>query len=169
MAAPPLAGQMISGAALLVLLVLHIVAQHLVVPTDLRYTDDGMSGLRSPLMLGMEVAVLAFVAYHALVGIRVVLFDIGFSIRTEQRSGASCGSRGSGLSSTGSPSSRRSSTPACDWPTMEALVGIVIVSHSAQIAAGTVKLARQMAGDELRIEAAGGTADGGSGPTPRRS
>jgi succinate dehydrogenase/fumarate reductase cytochrome b subunit len=36
-------------------------------------------------MLGMEVAVLAFVAYHALIGIRVVLFDIGFSIRTEQR------------------------------------------------------------------------------------
>jgi PTS hybrid protein len=43
---------------------------------------------------------------------------------------------------------------------MEALVGIVIVSHSAQIAAGTVELARQMAGDDLRIEAAGGTADG---------
>jgi len=85
MAAPPLAGQMISGAALLVLLVLHIVAQHLVVPTGLRYTDDVVGGLRSPLMLGMEVAVLAFVAYHALVGIRVVLFDIGFSIRTEQR------------------------------------------------------------------------------------
>jgi phosphoenolpyruvate---glycerone phosphotransferase subunit DhaM len=43
---------------------------------------------------------------------------------------------------------------------MEALVGIVIVSHSAQIAAGTVDLARQMAGDDVRIEAAGGTSDG---------
>ncbi len=43
---------------------------------------------------------------------------------------------------------------------MEPLVGIVIVSHSAQIAAGTVELARQMAGDDLRIEWAGGTADG---------
>ena len=43
---------------------------------------------------------------------------------------------------------------------MESLVGIVIVSHSAQIAEGTVELARQMAGDELRIEWAGGTADG---------
>ncbi len=43
---------------------------------------------------------------------------------------------------------------------MDALVGIVIVSHSAQIAAGTVELARQMAGDDLRIEAAGGTSDG---------
>jgi dihydroxyacetone kinase phosphotransfer subunit len=46
---------------------------------------------------------------------------------------------------------------------MELLVGIVVVSHSAQIAEGTVELARQMAGDDLRIEAAGGTADGSLG------
>jgi dihydroxyacetone kinase phosphotransfer subunit len=43
---------------------------------------------------------------------------------------------------------------------VEPLVGIVVVSHSAQIAAGTVELARQMAGDDLRIEAAGGLPDG---------
>ena len=36
-------------------------------------------------MLAMEIAVLAFVAYHALAGVRVVLFDIGFSVRTEAR------------------------------------------------------------------------------------
>ncbi len=46
---------------------------------------------------------------------------------------------------------------------MEPLVGIVIVSHSAQIAVGTVELARQMAGDDVRIIAAGGTADGSLG------
>lgn len=46
---------------------------------------------------------------------------------------------------------------------MESLVGIVVVSHSAQIAAGTVELARQMAGDDLRIEAAGGMPDGSLG------
>ena len=46
---------------------------------------------------------------------------------------------------------------------MEPLVGIVVVSHSAQIAAGTVELARQMASDDVRIEAAGGTADGSLG------
>jgi PTS hybrid protein len=45
----------------------------------------------------------------------------------------------------------------------EPLVGIVVVSHSAQIAAGTVELARQMAGDDLRIEAAGGMPDGSLG------
>jgi PTS hybrid protein len=46
---------------------------------------------------------------------------------------------------------------------MEPLVGIVVVSHSAKIAAGTVELARQMAGDDLRIEGAGGAADGSLG------
>ena len=43
------------------------------------------------------------------------------------------------------------------------MVGIVIVSHSADIAAGTVALAAQMAGEEVRIEAAGGAPDGGLG------
>ena len=84
MASPPLAGQMVSGAALLALVTLHLVAQHLVVPTGLRYSEDVTTGLRSPLMLVMEAAVLAFVAYHALAGVRVVLFDIGFSIHTEK-------------------------------------------------------------------------------------
>ncbi|SDI00674.1 dihydroxyacetone kinase phosphoryl donor subunit DhaM [Agrococcus jejuensis] len=41
-------------------------------------------------------------------------------------------------------------------------VGLVVVSHSAQIAAGVVELAGQMAGD-VAIEAAGGTDDGGIG------
>lgn len=46
---------------------------------------------------------------------------------------------------------------------MEPLVGIVVVSHSAQIAAGTVELARQMAGPDLRIEGSGGIDDGSLG------
>jgi PTS hybrid protein len=45
----------------------------------------------------------------------------------------------------------------------EEMVGIVVVSHSARIAEGTVELARQMAGPELRIESAGGAADGSLG------
>jgi PTS hybrid protein len=43
------------------------------------------------------------------------------------------------------------------------MVGIVIVSHSRDIAAGTVALASQMAGEEVRIEAAGGLPDGSLG------
>jgi phosphoenolpyruvate---glycerone phosphotransferase subunit DhaM len=36
------------------------------------------------------------------------------------------------------------------------LVGIVLVSHSAELARGLTDLARQVAGPEVRIEAAGG-------------
>jgi PTS hybrid protein len=43
------------------------------------------------------------------------------------------------------------------------LVGIVVVSHSAELARGLVALAGQMAGPEVRIEAAGGDPDGGLG------
>jgi PTS hybrid protein len=43
------------------------------------------------------------------------------------------------------------------------LVGIVIVSHSADIARGVAELASQMAGPEVRIELAGGGPDGGLG------
>lgn len=43
------------------------------------------------------------------------------------------------------------------------MVGIVIVSHSAELARGLAELAGQMAGPEVRIEAAGGGPDGGLG------
>lgn len=43
------------------------------------------------------------------------------------------------------------------------MVGIVVVSHSSEIASGTVALAGQMAGPDVRIEGAGGTPDGGLG------
>jgi PTS hybrid protein len=40
------------------------------------------------------------------------------------------------------------------------LVGIVVVSHSSELARGVAELASQMAGPEVRIEVAGGTPDG---------
>jgi phosphoenolpyruvate---glycerone phosphotransferase subunit DhaM len=43
------------------------------------------------------------------------------------------------------------------------MVGIVIVSHSKDIAVGTAALAAQMAGEDVRIEAAGGAPGGGLG------
>jgi len=48
------------------------------------------------------------------------------------------------------------------------VVGIVIVSHSQDIATGTAALAGQMAGPEVRIEPAGGSPDGGLGTDPAR-
>ncbi len=48
------------------------------------------------------------------------------------------------------------------------MVGIVIVSHSATLAHGVVELARQMGGDELALEAAGGLEDGTLGTDVER-
>ena len=49
-----------------------------------------------------------------------------------------------------------------------AVVGIVIVSHSARLAEGAAELAREMAGDEVPIEPAGGMDDGGLGTDATR-
>ena len=43
------------------------------------------------------------------------------------------------------------------------MVGIVLVSHSSEIASGLADLAGQMAGDSVPIEAVGGGPDGGLG------
>ena len=48
------------------------------------------------------------------------------------------------------------------------MVGIVVVSHSRDIAGGTVVLAGQMAGPDVRIVAAGGAPDGGLGTDAER-
>jgi phosphoenolpyruvate---glycerone phosphotransferase subunit DhaM len=47
------------------------------------------------------------------------------------------------------------------------MVGLVLVSHSPEIAEGTAELVRQMAG-EVEIMAVGGDADGGFGTDPER-
>ena len=83
--APVFVGQVVSGAALIVLLGLHMVAQHFIVPTGLRFYDDVIEWLRNPVMIVIEVTFLVFVTYHALVGVRAILFDFGFSQRTERR------------------------------------------------------------------------------------
>ena len=47
------------------------------------------------------------------------------------------------------------------------MVGLVLVSHSPQIADGTAELVRQMAG-EVELAAVGGDSDGGFGTDPER-
>jgi multiphosphoryl transfer protein len=48
------------------------------------------------------------------------------------------------------------------------VVGLVIVSHSAELATGVVELAREMGGGDMRIEAAGGLDDGSVGTDAAR-
>jgi phosphoenolpyruvate---glycerone phosphotransferase subunit DhaM len=44
-----------------------------------------------------------------------------------------------------------------------ALVGLVLVSHSARLAEGAAELVRQLGGDEVPVEPAGGLPNGGLG------
>ncbi|MGZ4230399.1 MAG: phosphoenolpyruvate--protein phosphotransferase [Solirubrobacteraceae bacterium] len=48
------------------------------------------------------------------------------------------------------------------------MVGIVVVSHSAELARGVVELARQMGGEDVRVEEAGGMDDGSIGTDAAR-
>jgi phosphoenolpyruvate---glycerone phosphotransferase subunit DhaM len=48
------------------------------------------------------------------------------------------------------------------------MVGVVIVSHSAEIARGVVELAGQMVGEEVRLEGAGGDPGGALGTDEAR-
>jgi dihydroxyacetone kinase phosphotransfer subunit len=48
------------------------------------------------------------------------------------------------------------------------LVGLVVVSHSSELARGVADLAGQVAGPAVRIEHAGGTPDGGLGTDEAR-
>ncbi|GFH34538.1 PTS-dependent dihydroxyacetone kinase phosphotransferase subunit DhaM [Streptomyces pacificus] len=54
---------------------------------------------------------------------------------------------------------------------MTGVVGIVLVSHSAQVAASVADLARRLAGagDGVPVAAAGGTAEGGLGTSAERT
>ena len=48
------------------------------------------------------------------------------------------------------------------------MVGIVLVSHSAALAGGLAEIVGQVAGDEVRVETAGGSSDGRLGTSGDR-
>jgi succinate dehydrogenase hydrophobic anchor subunit len=69
--------QAISGILLVGLLGMHWVAQHYLAVGGLRTYAEVVSYLENPLVLVLEVAFLAVVTYHALLGVRAVLLDLG--------------------------------------------------------------------------------------------
>jgi succinate dehydrogenase cytochrome b556 subunit len=77
--------QAITGAALLVLVTLHMIANHFMVSRGLRDSADVQSYFSDPLVVAIEVTFLAVVVWHGLLGLRSILFDFGFSTRTERR------------------------------------------------------------------------------------
>lgn len=76
-----------TGVALLVLLVVHMIAHHFVVEEvgGLRSYHQVLEYISSPLIFTIECFFLVTVTAHALMGLRAVLFDTGFGPRARRR------------------------------------------------------------------------------------
>ncbi len=73
--------QVITGAALVPLAGLHMIAQHFMVEGGLRGFDQVQAYLSNPIVWPIELIFLASVVSHALLGVRAVLVDLGPSPR----------------------------------------------------------------------------------------
>lgn len=76
--------QALSGALLVILAGLHMLAQHFTAKGLLRY-EDVVEWLRRPAVFALETAFLAAVLAHALAGVRAVLLDLGLGPVAEKR------------------------------------------------------------------------------------
>ena len=77
--------QAASGVAVIVLVTVHMIANHFVVPGGLRDYAAVVDYLSNPLVVVLELAFLVTVSSHALAGLRAVLLDLGWSPRAERR------------------------------------------------------------------------------------
>ena len=77
--------QAFTGVALLLLLGLHLIANHFIVKGGLRNFADVVTYLRNPIILVLEVLFLIVVTIHAMLGVRAIVTDFGLSSRAEKR------------------------------------------------------------------------------------
>ena len=69
--------QVVSGALLLVLVTVHMIANHFIVQGGLRTYAQVAAYVGNPLILAIEVAFLVLVTWHAMLGLHAVLLDLG--------------------------------------------------------------------------------------------
>jgi succinate dehydrogenase hydrophobic anchor subunit len=77
--------QVFTGVGLVVLLGLHMVANHFVAKGGLRDYAAVVAYLRNPIILGLESLFLVCVTTHALLGVRAIFLDFGLSDQFEQK------------------------------------------------------------------------------------
>lgn len=73
-----------TGLLLLVLLAVHMIAQHYVADGGLRTYAEVVAWLRNPLVFVTELTFLVTVTWHALAGLRGIVADFGPSERAER-------------------------------------------------------------------------------------
>jgi len=69
--------QVLSGLLLVVLLTLHMVANHFVLEEGLRTFADVVAYVSNPVIFVLEVVFLVTVTLHAMLGVRGILLDLG--------------------------------------------------------------------------------------------
>jgi succinate dehydrogenase cytochrome b556 subunit len=77
--------QAFTGVMLVVLLGLHMVVQHFVVEGGLRGYQQVVQYLANPFVFVLEIAFLIIVTWHALLGVRAILLDLGLKPATERK------------------------------------------------------------------------------------
>ncbi len=77
--------QAVSGLLLIVLLGVHMIANHYIAAGGLRTYEEVVAYLSHPVVLAWEVIFLIIVIFHAVLGVRSVLYDLGLSPGTQRR------------------------------------------------------------------------------------
>mgnify|MGYP003565444890 CR=1 FL=1 len=77
--------QIVTGALLILLLGLHMIAHHFIVEGGLRPFTDVIAYVSNPVIFVLEILFLLVVTPHAVFGLQNVILDLGFSEANEQR------------------------------------------------------------------------------------
>src|SRR5690606_28224030 len=77
-------GQSVSGILLLGLLGLHMIAHHFIVEGGLRNYEQVLDYVGNPVIVTIEVVFLTVGTYHARLGLRPVILDIGLMAKQEK-------------------------------------------------------------------------------------
>jgi len=78
-------GQAVSGVLLLGLVGIHMIGHHYIVEGGLRNYNQVLEWLARPFITGVEILFLIVVTYHALAGVRAIIFDLELNRTQQQR------------------------------------------------------------------------------------
>ena len=76
-------GQALSGILLIVVLLLHMIFQHF--STGLLSASEVFQHIANPAIFALEILFIIVVTYHALLGVRAVIFDLKLTDTTRRR------------------------------------------------------------------------------------
>jgi succinate dehydrogenase hydrophobic anchor subunit len=76
-------GQAVSGILLIAVLLLHMIFQHF--STGLLSASEVFQHVANPAIFALEILFIIVITYHALLGIRAIIFDLKLTDTTRRR------------------------------------------------------------------------------------